>query len=160
MPPRTPLQQPLDLGSYAPFYLNTISNRISASASRAYLVRFGIGIAEWRVLANLGGTGRATAGEIARITAMDKSVVSRAVQALERGGHVTTAADAADTRRRTLHLTPGGDALRRRVLRVALDRERALLAGLSAAERATLIGLLRRLHANIAHGVEGRATED
>lgn len=160
MPPRTPLQQPLDLGSYAPFYLNTISNRISASASRAYLVQFGIGIAEWRVLANLGGAGRATAGEIARVTAMDKSVVSRAVQALERSGHLTVAADAADTRRRTLHLTPGGDALRRRVLQVALEREQALLAGLSAAERTTLIGLLRRLHANVAHEAEGRAAKD
>ena len=41
----------LDPQSHAAFQIVALANRISASASRAYLRCFGIGVMEWRVLA-------------------------------------------------------------------------------------------------------------
>lgn len=46
-------------------------------------------------------------------------------------------------------LTKQGRKLHDQILGIALERERALLAVLSAAERNTLIALLTRLHENL-----------
>jgi DNA-binding MarR family transcriptional regulator len=48
-------------------------------------------------------------------------------------------------------LTASGKALHKRVLKVALERERRLLSGLSASEVDTLIELLGRLHSQVAN---------
>ncbi|MOA61019.1 hypothetical protein D3C78_1860520 [compost metagenome] len=54
--------------------------------------------------------------------------------------------DPQDARRNTVSLTASGRELHDRVLKVALERERRLLSGLSAEEVDTLIELLGRLH--------------
>ena len=135
--------------AHASFQLVALANRISASASRAYLRHFGVGVMEWRVLALLALKISTTAQEISRLSGLDKSSVSRAVQALIRRADVATSADASDNRRTVLTLTPKGEALHDRVILSSLAREQLLLAGLSEQDRRTLFQLLSRLSVNM-----------
>jgi len=89
------------------------------------------------------------AQRICQVIGFDKALVSRTVQALAARGYVSVAPDEGDSRRRAITLTPEGQALHDRVIRVALERERRLLAGLAPDEVETLIALLRRLNAQV-----------
>jgi DNA-binding MarR family transcriptional regulator len=60
-------------------------------------------------------------------------------------GLIQTQADPTDGRRRLVGLTPAGRALVERSLGQALAITRRTLDPLSPAERATLVGLLRKL---------------
>ena len=140
----------LDLDRYVPFFLSSIGNKMSRGASRIYLKRFGVGVNEWRLLANLKVRGRASASEICQASGIDKAAASRAVTRLDELGCVVAIDDPADGRSRTLSLTPAGHALHDRIIQVALERERALLAGIGPADRERLIGLLQTLYRNVA----------
>ncbi len=139
----------LQPGEHASFQIVALANRLSASASRAYLRTFGVGVMEWRVLALLALKVRTTAQEISLLSGLDKSSVSRAVQTLIRRGNVAAADDPADNRRALLTLTPSGEALHDRIIKASLAREGLLLAGLSAEERRMLFDLMGRLAANM-----------
>jgi DNA-binding MarR family transcriptional regulator len=138
----------LDLDRYVPFFLSSIGNKLSRGASRVYLARFGVGVNEWRLLANLKVQGRATAGAICQASGIDKAAASRAVGRLDALGCIDTI-ETRDGRARLLALTPAGEALHDRIIDAALERERVLLTGFDEAERTQLIGLLRRLYANV-----------
>ena len=78
----------LDLERYLPFLIVATGTRLSASASRAYLDRFGIGVSAWRVLANLKVEPRHDRQCDLRHRGLDKGPVSRAVAGLFESGHV------------------------------------------------------------------------
>ncbi len=139
----------LDPDRHAAFQIVSLANRISSSASQSYLRHFGIGVMEWRAMALIGRQPGVTANEIAQLSGLDKSSVSRAVAALIRKGDVRAVEDPADNRRALLTLTPEGEALHDRVIAASLARERLLLSGLSAAEHSQLFELLARLSANM-----------
>ena len=141
--------QRLDPDRHAAFQIVALANRISASASQAYLRHFGIGVMEWRCLALIGRAPGASANEIAQLSSLDKSSVSRAVAALVGKGDVVTAVDPSDSRRSLLTLTPAGEKLHERVLQASLDRERLLLGGLSTDEQQALFAVLARLSTNM-----------
>ena len=146
----------LDLESYVPFFLSAVGNRMSRGASRTYLERFGIGVNEWRLLANLRASPGTTAGEICARSGIDKAAVSRALRVLHDRDCLEPAGDGTgDARARSLRLTPQGEALHDQVLEVALKREARLLAGFSPDEREMLINFLRRLYANIPREDDG-----
>lgn len=136
----------IDFDSYIPFGLTAIANKVSRGASRTYRQLFGIGINEWRILANLKVNPGTTANRICAHSGLDKAAVSRSLRDMEQAGLIRV--DPA-RRARQLHLTPAGDALHARVIKVALAREAALLAGFDAAERRQLRALINRLHANV-----------
>lgn len=139
----------VDPERYVPALLTWIANKLSRGASAHYLQVAGIGIETWRCLVQLAIDGCTTAQQVARVVGMDKASVSRCFKAMAEDGLITLAPDAADGRQRLARLTPKGRRLHDRLLGIALERERAFLAVLDAAERETLIGLLRRLHDNL-----------
>ena len=140
----------LDLDRYIPFFLSSVGNKLSRGASRTYLKAFGVGVNEWRLLANLTVRGNASAGEICQASGIDKAAASRAVTRLEQLGCIVATEDPADGRSRTLTLTEAGQALHDRIIVVALQREAALLDGIDARDRDRLIGLLQTLYRNVA----------
>ena len=141
----------LDLARYVPAQLNFLSNKLSSGASQCYRKHFEIGVVEWRMLSMLAVESGITANRICQVIGLDKSAVSRALHALEVAGRVRTEADPADGRRYTVSLTESGTQLYKRVLKVALERERRLFSGLSPSEVDTLIDLLGRLNAQVAN---------
>ncbi len=141
--------QRLDPDRHAAFQIVALANRISSSASRAYLRHFGIGVMEWRCLALVARTPGASANEIAQLSSLDKSSVSRAVAALVAKGEVVTADDPSDSRRSLLTLTSTGERLHDRILVASLEREGRLMAGLSEVDRDRLFALLAQLSSNM-----------
>jgi DNA-binding MarR family transcriptional regulator len=136
----------IDRERYAPYFLTVIANAISSSASQVYLREFGIGVNDWRVVSHLGMDPGCTAQVISNVLQVDKSVVSRSVKTLVDRGLVAVETTPGFRR---LYLTAGGAQLHKEMVPVALQRERLLLAGLDDAEVEQLLGLLRRLHANL-----------
>lgn len=135
----------LDLDHYIPAQLTYLANKVSASASALYRPRFGIGIADWRIMAMLAAEPWSTAGRIVDSTGMDKGAVSRCLRDLMKAGHVEVRADASHGRRQLVALTHEGLALHDQIVRLAVERERQLLRGFSEEERRTLLGLLMRM---------------
>lgn len=128
----------LQLEAFLPYRLNRAAAGASAQLARVYRGVFGLAIPEWRVLATLGQFGEATATAIGRHSSMHKTKVSRAVAALERRRWLERRRDPADGRVEHLRLTAAGLAAYRRLVPQMLAFEQALLARLTAAERAAL----------------------
>lgn len=139
----------LNLSGYVSYYLTVLANKLSSGASRLYLEHYGIGIIEWRMMAMLALEPGVSPVRVCQFIGLDKGAVSREMRKLEAKGYVTVEDDPDSSRRRSLALTPEGYAIHDEVLRIALERERRLLKGLSAAEVETLLSLLVRTSANI-----------
>lgn len=141
---------PRGLGGVAAFRLSVLSNRLTLWAARTYGREFGIGVLEWRVLAALALLGSATAREVADLTVLDKSNVSRAVRRLLDRGFVERAGHPADGRMRILSLTPAGRALHDRVAVRSRERERRLFEGWDERDRERFRALVARVDARAA----------
>jgi len=135
----------LDLGDFLPYRLSVLSNTVSTAIAGAYAQRFGLTIAQWRVVAVLARTPGLSAAAVAERTAMDKVAVSRAVASLVRAGRVRRAMARSDRRRSMLTLTARGRVVYARIVPWALEYERRLLAELAARERAQFDMMLARL---------------
>lgn len=138
----------LNLEVYVPYYINMISNKLSRGSSRLYIRKFDIGVIEWRILGFLAMKDRGSANEICQVLAIDKAAASRAVQQLEAKNLV--AVNPIDRRQNALSITAKGRKLHDKILPIALKRESILLSKLDAAEKDTLIKLLRKLRESIA----------
>jgi DNA-binding MarR family transcriptional regulator len=135
----------LKLREFLPYRLSVLSNRISRDIAKSYQRRFELSIPEWRVMATLGEFGKLSAREVARLTAMDKVAVSRAVVKLARAGRLVRKKDAADRRRTVLALSREGLAIYAKVGPLALAYEGALLKKLGPADRKALDQVLEKL---------------
>ena len=135
----------LDLEHFLPYRLSVLSNTLSTALAGAYARRFGLTIPQWRVIAVLARTPGLSAATVAERTAMDKVAVSRAVAGLLHKSRVRRATAASDRRRSVLTLTPRGRATYARIVPLALEYERRLLAEFSVAEQAQLDAMLARL---------------
>jgi len=133
------------LEHFVPFRLNRLAAEVSRALARVYGERFGIDIAEWRVIATLGDREQARAQDIALSTRMHKSMVSRAVTRLMALGWVARTANAKDRREAPLHLTEAGEAVYAQLVPIVLDYQERLLGELSAGERRMLERLLGKL---------------
>jgi DNA-binding MarR family transcriptional regulator len=129
---------PIDLQDYFPFFLGTISNRWTTSSSKIYLDRFGVGIADWRVLASIQALGAASSQEIVGLISMDAAAVSRSVTKLETEGFIARAPGRFVGRTKPYELTGAGREL-------ALAREDLLLGALTTDERRSLMDLMRKV---------------
>lgn len=143
-----PLAGSIDIDSYVPFHINSISNKLTHGASRLYTREFGVGVIEWRILGYLAVHDGASANMICQRLGIDKAAASRSLRLLEEKGLMTTSP--VNGRQRALSLTEAGHAMHDRILPVALRRERTLLRELSDDERATLIALLRKVSVGLA----------
>jgi DNA-binding MarR family transcriptional regulator len=135
----------LHLEKFLPYRLSVLSNTVSSAIAAAYFAHFGLSIPEWRVMAILAANPGLSAAEVTARTAMDKVAVSRAVATLIAAGRLRRTTVPADRRRTHLALTPAGVGVYSRVVPVALEYERRLVAPLSRRDRATLDRILREL---------------
>ena len=100
-----------DLDAFLPYQLAVLSVRISRGFSTLYQHKFGISVAEWRVVAHLSQAGTVSVREIHERVDMDKSKVSRAASRLEATGYITKTANPEDGRLVALALTAKGRAM-------------------------------------------------
>ena len=133
------------LARFVPYLLSITSNAVSERIAREYHSRFGLKIAEWRIMAVLGDTGEATQRELTELTVMDKVAVNRAVKALAERGLVDRAPKRSDGRSHMLELTGTGRELHDEILPLALGLEERMLDGLDGAEREALVSALAKI---------------
>ena len=135
----------LRLEGFAPFRLNRLAAAVSQYLAAIYRGRFALEIPAWRVMATVGQDRGCTAQHVADSTRMHKTRVSRAIAQLTRRGLIERVASARDRRERLLRLTRAGRRMYARLVPLVLQRERTLLAALSAAERRAFLRGLGRL---------------
>ncbi|RWE33505.1 MAG: MarR family transcriptional regulator [Mesorhizobium sp.] len=138
-------QQTLLLDDFIPYLLSVLASRLSVGLASVYEQRFGISIAEWRVLAHLSSNQAVSTREITAQAHMDKSKVSRAVARLEEAGLVAKRVNIADRRLVELSMTRKGQRLFEQIVPLALDYQRRVLSNLTPDEGEFLREIIGRL---------------
>ncbi|MBL9034556.1 MAG: MarR family transcriptional regulator [Rhodospirillaceae bacterium] len=134
---------------FLPYRLSVLANRLSRTFARRYQDEFGISIAEWRVIAVLGGFAPLSSNEIGDKTEMDKAKVSRAVAALLKAGLIAREGHPTDQRLIQLTLSRQGRRIYEAIVPRARALEMELTRGLSRQDMARIHALLDQLGARI-----------
>ncbi len=141
------MDEPLILDRFLPYRLSVASNAVSTRIANAYRKRFGLKVAEWRLIAILAEAERLTPAALGSATRMDKIAVHRAAAALIQRGLIAAADNPADGRSHFLSLTVDGGALYAEIAPLALATEAEVFGAFSPQERALIDALLRRIEA-------------
>jgi len=138
-----------DFDSSPSYLISALGNKLSVQAARNLRRQLGLSLMEWRVLAVLAVEPGAAPGRIIEFAAVNKSVVSRAVNSLLGRGLIDRAPAPNHGLRTHLRLTDKGWGVHDDGIAARLEAEERLLAGLPAAERDRLVKLLKTLMGNV-----------
>ncbi len=148
MPPAKPPAK-LDLGDYLPYLVNRVGTIIAEQFGADALARHGLSIAEWRVLAVLASNGGQRQIDLADLTSIEASTLSRLVTRLVRMDLATRTRSASSNREVVVKLSAKGQTLVARLIPIARDYEAAAITGITAGELAALKRCLRRMYGNM-----------
>jgi len=123
----------LRLDDWLPYQCSVITNRVSAMLARMYHEEFGIGVVEWRLLANLGVNSPMSAKALAEATVMDQVSVTRALNLLVKKKLVSRRVDGTDRRKVVLRLSKTGAQAYERIMPLAQAIGRELTEALAPA---------------------------
>jgi DNA-binding MarR family transcriptional regulator len=146
------------LDQFLPYRFAVLAGAMSADLARTYAAQFDVGIAEWRIIANLGHFGTMTAGDLAMRSTLDKPAVTRALQRLAGNGIIVRTVPDLDRRQARLSLTTRGRALHTQISALARRWENHLLAPISRQDRRALDKVLARLQARLTDTMTIQAT--
>jgi MarR family transcriptional regulator, organic hydroperoxide resistance regulator len=146
----------LKLDDYLPYLVNRIGAALVERFTGAALARHGLTIDMWRVLAALSNAGSSRQVDLAGMTSIETSTVSRLVTKLVRMGLVTRSRSRTSNREVVVQLSARGQTLVRRLVPVALDLERLASSGMSASEMSAVKRTLRYVYANLVASEGGR----
>ena len=139
----------LDLGEFLPYLTNRVGMIVAEQFGADALAEHGLSIAMWRVMAVLASRGSQRQIDLADLTSIEVSTLSRLVTRLIRKSLVTRARSANSNREVTVKLSPKGQSLVNHLIPIALDFEAAAVAGLSAKDIGVLKRCLRRMYGNM-----------
>jgi MarR family transcriptional regulator, organic hydroperoxide resistance regulator len=139
----------LNLADYLPYLVNRVGNIIADQFGEEALAPHGLSIAMWRVMAALASTGGQRQIDLADLTSIDSSTLSRLVTRLVRLGLVTRTRSASSNREVAVKLSPKGSALVAHLIPIGLEFEAAAITGLAPEELMTLKRCLRRMYGNM-----------
>lgn len=140
----------IDLDTYIPSFLSTINNALSRGASQIYREKFGVGIVEWRVMSMLAIEPNIPAVRIGEVICTDKGQVSRALLKLSELELVESEIVSADIRKKNWWLNEAGYALHDRIMAIAIDRERRLIAGCDPDDVEAFLRVARIMDRNLS----------
>ncbi len=140
----------LKLEGYLPYLINRLGSALVARFTREALVGQRLSIAMWRVLAVLSNNGSLRQVDLAGMTSIDPSTLSRLVERLVRRGLVTRRRSNTNSREVVVELTPKGRAIVGRLIPIAQRLEREAATGLPARDLAAVRRGLQRMHDNLA----------
>jgi DNA-binding MarR family transcriptional regulator len=122
-----------------------LSNTLARAASRYYPRRFGVRLAEWRVIDALHAGRGISANQISQWLQTDKAWVKRSVDRLIESGYVRRRPDPKHGRRLLLTLTAKGERAYTAIAGAAQRRHDNVLKVLTAEEREILERILGKL---------------
>jgi MarR family transcriptional regulator, organic hydroperoxide resistance regulator len=139
----------LDLDNYLPYLVNRVGNVIAEQFGAEALAPYRLSIAMWRVMAVLASRGGQRQIDLADLTSIEVSTLSRLVTRLVAMGVVSRTRSANSTREVVVKLTVKGKAQVARLVPIARDYEAVAIAGVRPEELAILKNSLRRVFANM-----------
>lgn len=139
----------LNLSDYLPYLVNRVGTVMADQFGAQTLAPHGVSIAMWRVMAALSANGSQRQIDLAELTSIDASTLSRLVTRLIRTGLATRTRSTNSNREVIVALSPKGSALVARLIPPACEVEADAATGLSAQELAIVKRCLRRMYANM-----------
>jgi MarR family transcriptional regulator, organic hydroperoxide resistance regulator len=139
----------LNLADYLPYLVNRVGSIVADQFGAETLAPYGLSIALWRVLAVLAANGQQRQIDLADLTSIDASTLSRIVTRLVHLGLATRTRSVASNREVAVALSAKGSALVARLIPPARDIEADARAGISPEELAVVKRCLRRMYANM-----------
>ena len=140
----------LDLDNYLPYLLNRVGFALVASYTRDALAEHDLNIDMWRLLAALANRGASRQVDLAAMTTIEPSTMSRIVTRLVHRGLVTRGRSKTSSREVVVALSPRGHALVQRLIPIAKELEQTTSAGLPAKDLAVVKRALRLMYDNLA----------
>jgi DNA-binding MarR family transcriptional regulator len=139
----------LDLNDYLPYLVNRVGIIVADQFGEEALAPHRLSIAMWRVMAVLASTGSHRQIDLADLTSIDTSTLSRIVARLVRMGLLTRTRSTSSNREVAVTLSPKGRTLVAGLIPLARESEACAIAGLSPNELAVLKRCLRRMYSNM-----------
>jgi DNA-binding MarR family transcriptional regulator len=137
-----------------PFFWMTQAIAARDAALAGELKGLGLRVPDWRVLASLYARKRLSMRELADLSSIDRTTLTRTVDRMQDEGWVTRLADSRDLRVTRLSLTAAGERMFTRIW-PAVDRlNRAALDGLPRGAVEMLAWTLERMKLNLAREPE------
>ena len=137
------------LDDFLPYLVNRVGAALVARFSERTLARHRLSIDMWRVLAALSNNGAQRQIDLAGMTSIETSTVSRLVSRLVQRGLVSRSRSRTNSREVVVALSRRGRALVDRLIPLAQALERSASAGLPARDIALAKHVLRRLYGNL-----------
>ena len=145
-----PSRPQLDLNEYLPYLINRVGSALVVDFGRSTLAPHRLSIAMWRVLAALSSDDGQRQIDLAAMTSIDVSTLSRVVSGLVRMGLVTRMRSATNSREVVVRLSGKGAGLVARMIPRAIAAERSAIAGVPVKDLAVVRRSLRRMYENLA----------
>src|SRR5581483_9987664 len=139
----------IDLGDYLPYLVNRVGSIIADQFGEEALAPHGLSIAMWRVMAALASTGGQRQIDLADLTSIDSSTLSRLVSRLVHLDIVTRTRSASSNREVVVKLSAKGGTLVAQLIPIAKAYETIAIGGLTAQELTLLKRCLRRIDDNM-----------
>ena len=134
----------LDLSEFFPYLINRVGSALVARFSADALDGRRLSIAMWRVLAALSANGGVRQIDVAEMTSIEVSTLSRLITRLMRLGLVDRRRSPTNSREVTVALTPKGKTLVAQLIPIAEALQDTATRGLSSKEMAVVKRALRR----------------
>lgn len=137
-----------DLTQFLPYLVNRAGTVMAREFGRA-LEPLGISVSEWRVLAALLARDDLRMSELADLTSIDRTTLSRLVGRMADADFVQRSRTGDDAREVRISLTDEGKLVGELILPLAAHYEAVSLQGLSEADATHLKAMLMTVYANL-----------
>jgi DNA-binding MarR family transcriptional regulator len=140
----------LELSNYLPYLINRVGVALVERFASEGLNATHLTIGTWRVLAATATHDGVRQIDLARLTSIEVSTVSRLVTRLVQLGLVGRSRSTKSDREVTVQMTPKGRALFAELVPVAFELQKAATRGVTKAELAITKRVLSQMHKNLA----------
>jgi len=140
----------LDLSEYLPYLINRVGAALVERFTQEALEGAQLTIGMWRLLLVLSNHGGTRQVDLANLTSIEVSNVSRVVTRLIQSGLVSRSRSAKSNREVVVELTSKGKSLVAGLVPVAIRLEETAMRGVSKKELIAAKHVLRQMHQNLA----------
>ena len=140
----------LDLANYLPYLVNRLGSALVENFTATALAQHNLNIDAWRVMAVLANRGKQRQIDLADMTSIEVSTLSRLVTRMVRMGLVTRRRSENSNREVVVDLAAKGRGLVNRIIPLAHRLETSAGAGIPASDLAVVKRVLRRMFENMA----------
>jgi len=147
----------LQLDDFLPYLINRVGVALVAHFTEQALARHQMTIDMWRVLAALSDKGRQRQVDLAGMTSIEASTISRMVTRLTHRGFVDRSRSRTNGREVVVNLTPRGKALVKQLIPIALSVESSAIGNMRTRDLARIKRVLHHMYANLSERPNGAA---